>query len=141
MQLIQLQEHIWLIYTDIEAGLKTLSAMKTQVSAFRHIVAGHGEIYTSTEQAKRVIKYTITQLESILDQVRAVLANGDAPPATDILKCSCAWARCYDYSTTTIRTFYNNTNVQAALSILYARGEISPLFQDNMLLWQRVEKG
>ena len=89
---------------DIEAGLKTLSAMKTQVSAFRHIVAGHGEIYTSTEQAKRVIKYTIAQLESILDQVRAALANGDARPATDILKCSCAWARCYDYSTTTIRS-------------------------------------
>jgi hypothetical protein len=38
-------------------------------------------------------------------------------------------------------TFYNNTTVQAAQSTLYARGEISPLFQDNMLLWRRVEKG
>lgn len=133
-----LDKHRIPFYTDIEAGLKTLSAMKTQVLAFRHIVAGHGEIYTSAEQANRVIEYTIARLESILDQVRVALANGDARPATDILS---AVAQAQDATITALPQYVlYNTTVQAALSTLYARGEISPLFQDNKLLWQRIEK-
>jgi len=31
-----------------------------------------------------------------------------------------------------------NTTVQSALSTLYARGEICPLFQDNSLVWHRI---
>ncbi len=36
-------------YTDVHAGLRTLGMLKTQTGTFSHIVAGHGEIYSSGE--------------------------------------------------------------------------------------------
>src|SRR6266567_4689153 len=33
---------------------------------------------------------------------------------------------------------FDNTTVQSALSTLYRRGEISPIFQDNSLTWRRA---
>src|SRR5437588_1371229 len=70
-----LDKHRIPFYTDIQAGLTTLSALKTQITPFKHIIAGHGEFYTSMEQANRVIDYAIERLESILEQVRTCLAN------------------------------------------------------------------
>src|SRR5947209_13826210 len=80
-----LDKHRIPFYTDIQAGLTTLFALKTHVAAFQHVVAGHGEIVTSTEQATRVIDYTIERLESILEQVRTSLGEGEGRRTADVL--------------------------------------------------------
>lgn len=92
-------------YTDIQAGLNSLTTLlarlafatndrnvmvhsgvpKETAPAFKHIVAGHSEIYTLMEQAKRVIQYTAQRLESILELVRGTLADGVARPEADLL--------------------------------------------------------
>src|SRR5216683_2401989 len=72
-----LDKHRIPFYSDVQAGLTTLTTLKTQIAAFKHIVAGHGEIYTSAEQAGQAIEYTIARLESILDNIRAALADGE----------------------------------------------------------------
>ncbi len=153
-----LDKHGIPFYTDIQMGLASLdqlmkrldgvtspeqngkSAGKTGVpkaatQAFKHIVAGHGEICTSTEQAKRVILYTVQRLECILGQVRAALADGDARPGGEVLQ---AVARAQGVDISTLSQYVLcNTTVQAALSALYARGEVYPLIQENNLTWQR----
>src|SRR3989440_6460043 len=73
-----LDKHRIPFYTDVQAGLTTLTTLKTRMASFKHIVAGHGELYTSAEQANRAIDYMVTRLETILDQVRSALDNGDA---------------------------------------------------------------
>src|SRR5207248_6417282 len=80
-----LDKHRIPFYTDIQAGLTTLSALKTQIASFEHVVAGHGEIVTSTEQANLVIDYTIERLEGILEHVRVCLAEGEARRTADVL--------------------------------------------------------
>src|SRR6266704_4626612 len=73
-----LDKHRIPFYSDVYTGLVTLTTLKTQILPFKHIVAGHGEIYTSVEQTNRVIDYTIGRLESILDNIRMALADGQA---------------------------------------------------------------
>ncbi|SRR6266487_4517 len=45
-------------YTDVQAGLTTLSVLKTQITPFKHIVAGHGELYTSKVRSARFSRIT-----------------------------------------------------------------------------------
>jgi glyoxylase-like metal-dependent hydrolase (beta-lactamase superfamily II) len=134
-----LDKHGIPFYTDVQAGLLTLAAMKTQTGTFKHIVAGHGEIYASPAQANSAIEYTIQRLESILEQVRTALAAGDARGTADILS---AVANALGTTISALPQYVlYNTTVQSALATLYARGEIQPVFQDNYLAWRRVEKG
>ena len=111
----------------MQAGLRTLTTLKTQITAFKHIVAGHGEIYTSAEQASAAIGYTIARLESILDNIRAALAGGEPRQSADILS-AVASQQGATISALPQYVLYNTT-VQSGLSTLYARGEIYPLFQ------------
>ena len=131
-----LDKHRIPFYSDVEAGLSTLTAMKAHILPFKHIVAGHGELYTSTEQANLAIEYTAKRLESILDTVRAALADGEARPANGILSVI-ATALGAQIQTLPQYVLYNTT-VQSALSTLYTRGEIQPHFQGNFLVWRRV---
>src|SRR6185312_2532140 len=62
-----LDKHRIPFYTDVQAGLTTLIALKTQTKAFKQIVAGHGEIYVSSERVHQAIDYMIARLEAILD--------------------------------------------------------------------------
>lgn len=153
-----LDKHGIPFYTDIQTGLASLDQLvarldssaspavgssaleqvdvpKEAVQAFKHIVAGHGEIYTSSEQAKRVIQYTAQRLESILELVRGALADGVARPGSDLLQVV-AGARGIAISSLS-QYVLCNTTVQAALSALYARGEVYPLIRENNLTWQR----
>jgi glyoxylase-like metal-dependent hydrolase (beta-lactamase superfamily II) len=131
-----LDKHRIPFYSDVETGLSTLTALKTHILPFKHIVAGHGELYTSTEQANLAIEYTAKRLESILDTVRAALADGAARPANDILSVV-ATALGVQIQTLPQYVLYNTT-VQSALSVLYTRGELQPHFQGNSLAWRRV---
>lgn len=130
-----LDKHHIPFYTDISAGLATLTTLKTQTGAFKHIVAGHGEIYSSAEQANRAIDYTIARLESILDTVRDALADGDARSIDDLLG---TVAEAQGASIQNLPQYVLcHTTVQSALSTLYARGEVQPQFQRNTLVWSR----
>ncbi len=132
-----LDKHRIPFYTDLQAAFTTLSALKRQTTAFKHIVAGHGELYTSTDQANQGIEYTVQRLESILAQVQTSLAQGEARRTADVLS---AVASAHGVTITTLaQHVLYNTTIQAALSTLYAQGKISPIFQDNYLLWQRVQ--
>ncbi len=131
-----LDKHHIPFYSDIKAGLSTLSALKADILPFKHIVAGHGELYTSTEQANLAIEYTAQRLESILDTIRAALADGEAHSAHDLLGVV-ATALGAQIQALPQYVLYNTT-VQSALSVLYTRGEIQPLFQANLLSWCRV---
>ncbi len=131
-----LDKHRIPFYSDIEAGLSTLTAMKAHILPFKHIVAGHGELYTSTEQANLAIEYTAKRLESILDTIRTALADGAARPANDILSVV-ATTLGAQIQTLPQYVLYNTT-VQSALSVLYTRGELQPHFQGNFLAWRRV---
>jgi len=131
-----LDKHRIPFYSDVHTGLVTLTTLKTQILPFKHIVAGHGEIYTSIEQTNRAIEYTIERLESILENIRAALTDGKARPAADILS-AVAQAQGAQIQAFPQYVLYNTT-VQSALSTLYRRGEISPIFQDNSLAWRRA---
>ena len=155
-----LDKHHIPFYTDIQAGLTTLNYLKSLLSnhhisqlkslkassestpnskntPFKLVVAGHGEVYSSTDQVNQVIDYTAQRLESILDQVQHVLDNGKPHSASDILS---SVAAKHGASITTIsqHALYNTT-VQAALSALYTQNIIHPVFQDNRLLWHRTQ--
>ncbi len=150
-----LDKHRIPFYTDIQAGLTTLSLLKTFVNdataltqtsggtpktkttPFNLLVAGHGELYTSPDQAHHVIDYTVQRLESILEQVRISLADGKTRSTSDVLG-SVAAAHGATITALPQHALYNTT-VQAALSALYTQGEIQPIFKDNCLLWQRVQ--
>ncbi len=129
-----LDKHRIPFYSDIQTGLSTLTTLKTQIESFRHIVAGHGEIYTSAARANEAITYMIERLESILDVIRAALADGQARPAADLLRIV-ANAQGVQIQALPQYVLYNTT-VQAALSTLSAQGEIYPFFQDNSLAWR-----
>ena len=155
-----LDKHRIPFYTDILEGLKTLSflktfvndattssaialsqlsgsTLKTKTTPFKLVVAGHGEINSTPDQFNLVIDYTVQRLESILEQVRNSLAHGEPRSTTDVLS-SVAAAHGATITTLPQHALYNTT-IQAALSALYAQGEIQPIFQDNYLLWQRME--
>ncbi len=131
-----LDKHHIPFYSDMQTGLSTLTAMKTQILPFKHIVAGHGEIYTANEQANRAIDYMIERLERILEIVRATLADGTARPAAEMLRVV-ATTLGVQIQTLPQYVLYNTT-VQSALSTLYTRGEIQPSFQENVLAWRRL---
>jgi glyoxylase-like metal-dependent hydrolase (beta-lactamase superfamily II) len=128
-----LDKHRIPFYCDVQAGLTTLATLKTDLPAFQHIVAGHGEISNSGGQARHAIDYTIERLEAILENLRAALANGDARPASDLLQAvaSAQGARIEALS----QYVLYNTTIHSALSTLYGRGEIAPFFAENALLW------
>ena len=155
-----LDKHRIPFYTDIQEGLKTLSylktfvndattssaialsqlsgsILKTKTTPFKLVVAGHGEINSTPDQFNLVIDYTVQRLESILEQVRNSLAHGEPRSTTDVLS-SVAAGHGAAITTLPQHALYNTT-IQAALSALYAQGEIQPIFQDNYLLWQRME--
>jgi glyoxylase-like metal-dependent hydrolase (beta-lactamase superfamily II) len=150
-----LDKHGIPFYTDIQAGLLSLARLTTWLDSetgsdavaeptnvpnlrgrtFKHIVAGHGEICTSHDQAKRVIEYTAQRLESILALIQATLAHGDARSEADILQ---AVAEQQGMETATLSQYVLcHTTVQAAISALHLRGEIDPLIQHNNLTWRR----
>lgn len=155
-----LDKHHIPFYTDIQAGLKTLGFLKelvknpdtfspdvltsssgnllnTKTTPFKLVVAGHGELYSSSDQVNQVIDYSVQRLESILEQVRNSLDYGEPRSASDVLS---SVAAIHDASITTLsqHALYNTT-VQAALSALYTQDVIHPIFQDNRLLWQRTQ--
>jgi glyoxylase-like metal-dependent hydrolase (beta-lactamase superfamily II) len=130
-----LDKHRIPFYTDIATGLTTLDMLKQRVSSFAHIVAGHGEVYTSPARALQAIEYAAQRLENILEQTRSALAYGDGRPTSHILR-TVADAQGATITSLSQYVLYTTT-VQAALSALYARGEVHPLFEDNFLLWQR----
>jgi glyoxylase-like metal-dependent hydrolase (beta-lactamase superfamily II) len=133
-----LDKHRIPFYTDVHTGLTTLDTLKTLMGTFSHIVAGHGEIYSSAEQANLAIDYMVQRLESILEEVRTALADGVGRSSVDILS---AVASSQEATITALsQHVLYNTTVQSALSTLYARGEIHPLFQENRLMWRRGEK-
>ncbi len=150
-----LDKHRIPFYTDLQAGLRTLSLLKTFVNdtaaltqtsgeipktkttPINLLVAGHGKLYTSPDQAHHVIDYTVQRLESILEQVRISLAHGKTRSTSDVLG-SVAAALGATITTLPQHALYNTT-IQAALSALYTQGEIQPIFKDNCLLWQRVQ--
>ncbi|HYX49842.1 MAG TPA: hypothetical protein VE843_08880 [Ktedonobacteraceae bacterium] len=155
-----LDKHHIPFYTDIQAGLQTLSFLKTllnnpgesnltrltssrestpnsKITPFKQVVAGHGELYSSTDQVSLVIDYTVQRLESILEQVRSALDYGEPRSTSDVLSSVVA---AHDASITTLsqHALYTTT-VQAALSALYSQNLIQPIFQDNYLLWRRTQ--
>jgi len=155
-----LDKHHIPFYTDIQAGLKTLGFLKAQVkntdassadaltllsgnmpktktTPFKLVVAGHGELYSSSDQVNRVIDYTVQRLESILEHVRNSLAYGEARSTSDVLS-SVAAIHSASISTLSQHALYNTT-IQAALSALYTQNVIHPIFKDNRLLWQRIQ--
>jgi hypothetical protein len=133
-----LDKHRIPFYTDIQVGLLTLATLKERTTAFKHIVAGHGELYT-TQQANAAIDYTRQRLEDILQDVRTALAYGE-PRSTAALLSAVATARGATIQTLSQHVLYQTT-VQSALSTLYTRGEIQPLFQDNQLFWVQKASG
>src|SRR5581483_1118369 len=131
-----LDKHRIPFYTDIAAGLTTLDTLKQRVPAFAHIVAGHGEVYTSPARAIQAIEYAMERLENILEAIRAALASGEGRQFSDVLR-AVAESQGATITSLSQHVLYTTT-VQAALSALYTRGEVHPLFADNTLLWQRV---
>ncbi len=134
-----LDKHRIPFYSDVQTGLTTLATLKTQTNTFKHIVAGHGEIYTTAEHANRAINYTIQRLENILENVRETLADGTPRPLADILS-AVVGAQGATINALSQYVLYQTT-IQSALSTLYAQGEVYPLFQANSLLWNRGTKG
>ncbi|HXZ04775.1 MAG TPA: MBL fold metallo-hydrolase [Ktedonobacteraceae bacterium] len=153
-----LDKHHIPFYTDILAGLSTLgflkafvkntgassagaftplagTMLKTKTTPFEVVVAGHGELYSSSDQVNHVIDYTAQRLESILDEVRNSLAYGEARGTSDVLR-SVSTIHGASITTLSQHALYNTT-IQAALSALYTQDVIRPVFQDNRLLWQR----
>ena len=133
-----LDKHRIPFYSDVEVGLTTLNTLKAQTYSFKHVVAGHGEIYTTAEQANRAINYTIERLEGILDYVLAALADG-TPCSLAALLSAVATAQGATINTLSQYVLYQTT-IQAVISTLYARSEIYPLFQQNILIWKRGTK-
>src|SRR6266700_5326984 len=131
-----LDKHRIPFYTDVQLGLMTLTTLKTRMASFKHIVAGHGEIYTSTERAHGAIDYTVERLERILEHIRVALADGEARTVAELLR-TVANAQGANIEALSQYVLYNTT-VQSAVSTLYAWGEIHPFFQDNFLAWQRT---
>jgi glyoxylase-like metal-dependent hydrolase (beta-lactamase superfamily II) len=129
-----LDKHHIPFYSDIQAGLETLTNLRTLILPFKHVVAGHGEIYSSTEEAIQAIDYMTQRLDTILQDVRAVLADGEAHETDDILG-SVAGAEGATISVLSQYVLYKTT-IQSALSMLYAHGEILPDFRDNRLVWK-----
>ncbi len=132
-----LDKHRIPFYTDVQAGLTTLTILKTRAASFKQIVAGHGAIATSSGQANYAIDYMVARLEAILDQIRLALSNGDARTGADILS-FVATALGAQISSLSQYVLYNTT-LQSALSALYTGNEIAPVFQENQLLWQRLQ--
>ena len=133
-----LDKHRIPFYADLRMGLATLSTLKIQTPAFKYIVAGHGEIYASAQQAHQAIDYTVARLEHILDDVRTALADGMPRAPTDILS-AVASAEGTTINALSQYVLYQTT-VQSALGLLYMQEEIHPTFQDNRLLWSRGGK-
>ena len=131
-----LDKHRIPFYTDVQAGLTTLTTLKTRMASFKHMAAGHGEIYTSTERANGAIDYTVERLERILEHIRVALADGEARTVAELLR-TVANAQGAKIEALSQYVLYNTT-VQSAVSTLYSRGEIHPCFQDNFLAWQRT---
>jgi glyoxylase-like metal-dependent hydrolase (beta-lactamase superfamily II) len=132
-----LDKHRIPFYTDVHMGLITLHMMKTRTLTFKHIVAGHGEIYTSAEMVQQAIGYMIERLEAILATLRNALENGTPRPASDLLR---VVADVQGLNVQTLSSYVLcQTTVQSALSTLYTQGEIYPVFQQNQLLWTRKQ--
>ena len=134
-----LDKHRIPFYSDVQVGLTTLATLKMQTDSFKHIVAGHGEIYTAAEHANRAINYTMQRLEDILENVREALADETPRSLADILS-AVASAQGATINALSQYVLYQTT-IQSALSTLYTRGEVYPLFQHNSLLWNRGTKG
>src|SRR5436309_5199954 len=136
-----LDKHRIPFYTDIQAGLKTLgflkavvenpdvstnaltqldaSMLKTKPTPFKLVVAGHGELYSSSDQVNRVIDYTVQRLECILEHVRNSLAHGEARSTSDVLS-SVAGILGASITTLSQHALYTTT-IQAALSAIYTQ--------------------
>jgi hypothetical protein len=65
----------------------SLATLKQHISAFKHIVAGHSEIfYSTTARANLAIDYMVQHLESILNTVHTALADGTVRSTAQILR-------------------------------------------------------
>ena len=118
----------------MQVGLMTLAMLKQRTDTFKHIVAGHGEIYSTPERAIQAIDYMVQRLESILAAGRTALADGTPRSTADLLS---AVVQAQGAVITALSQYVlYQTTIQSAVSTLYTRGEIYPLFQDNHLLWR-----
>ena len=130
-----LDKHRIPFYTDVQVGLTTLHTMKSRLTTFKYIVAGHGEIYDSTEHVSQAIDYTAQRLEDILSCLRVSLEDGLPRVTGDLLR---VVADAQRLTLSSLPSYVLcQTTVQSALSTLYAQGEIHPIFQDNQLFWTR----
>ena len=130
-----LDKHRIPFYTDVQVGLTTLHTMKSRLSTFKYIVAGHGEIYDSTERVTHAVEYTAQRLEDILSCLRVSLEDGSPRSSSDLLS---VVADAQGLALTSLPSYVLcQTTVQSALSTLYAQSEIYPVFQHNQLLWTR----
>ena len=97
-------------------------------------MAGHGEIYTSTQQAHQAIDYTAQRLENILANVRDALADDSRRTTAEVMS---VVTHAQGMTINALSQYVLcQTTVQSALSTLYTRGELYPLFQDNQLMWR-----
>ncbi|HCI78590.1 MAG TPA: hypothetical protein DHW02_02745 [Ktedonobacter sp.] len=134
-----LDKHRIPFYTDVQVGLTTLHTMKSRLPTFKYIVAGHGEIYDSTERVTYAIEYTAQRLEDILSCLRISLEDGSPRSLSDLLS---VVADAQGLALTALPSYVLcQTTVQSALSTLYTRGEIYPVFQHNQLFWTRKSQG
>jgi hypothetical protein len=69
----------------MQLGLMTLATLKQRTGAFKHIVAGQGEISSTTERANQAIDYMVQRLESIFDTIRTAPAEGTSRSTADLL--------------------------------------------------------
>ncbi len=129
-----LDKHRIPFYSDVELGLLTLHRLKEQTEAFKYIVAGHGEIYTSTEHATAAITYMAQRLEEILAHVRTFLADGLGRTLSDVVS---EVTQKQGITISNMSQFVLcQTTIQSALATLYRRGEVHPHIHNNMLLWR-----
>lgn len=133
-----LDKHGIPFYTNVQKGLETLNELKKLHPAFKYVVAGHGEIYRSIERVNWAIECTIARLKSILDNVRTALADGATKNTAEVLG-SVATAQGVTIGTLS-QFVLCHTTVQSALAMLYAQGEVFPIFKENNLLWGKGEK-
>ena len=134
-----LDKHRIPFYTDVQVGLTTLDTMKTRLTTFKYIVAGHGEIYDTTECASQAIDYTAQRLQDILATLRVSLEAGSSRVTGDLLR---VVADAQGLTLDSLPSYVLcQTTVQSALSTLYVQGEIQPVFQQNQLFWIRQNKG
>ncbi len=98
--------------------------LKQRTDTFKHIVAGHGEIYSATDRAHQAIDYMVQRLESILDTVHTALADGTTPSGAHIVSAvaqaqGASITRCHSMSC--IKQLYNQHSAPFIHEVRFTR--------------------